>query len=151
MSDLLAAAGVSPAFEPAAIDGHPWTVDWRDQAPVTPDFQGYGGELGYLNLEGPTLWNPHLGLVVAQPYIPGYGGGGAPLDAEGELRAGSTIAWPTHGQTDYSNDIGELVWLENEGDVYLGAQLSISPDPRMVFAPPPSYSEQTTPIPAVGI
>lgn len=147
---------MEPTFPRAQIAGAPWSPDWRDVDAVTPDYQGYGGENAYLNLEGPTQWDPYLGLVVAHPYIAGYGdvpggSGGAPFDSDHELRAGTYTAWPTHGQTDIDSGIVPWLELEQEGDIYLGAQLWTEPDPRMVFVPPPSYGEQTTPIPAVGL
>lgn len=148
---------VRPLFPRAQIAGAPWSLDWRDSAAITPEYQGYGGQAGYLNLESATDWTPYAGLIVADGYIGGYGdvpggSGAAPFDADDELRAGSTIAWPTHCQDDgeAASSSMPLLYLEHESDIYQGAQLWAEPDPRMVFLAPPSYGEQTTPIPAVG-
>lgn len=149
---------LEPTFPRAEIAGAPWSPDWRDVAPVTPEYQGFGGEGAYLTLESPTDWSPYVGLVVADGRIQGYGdvrggSGGVPFDAAHELRAGSTIAWPTHGQDDGGAGVATVpdLYLEHESDIYLGAQMWTEPDPRMVFLAPPSYGEQTTPIPAVGL
>lgn len=151
MSGLLAAAVEAPAFEPAVVTGAPWNPDWRDQAPLTPDYQGFGGVVAYLNLDGPTEWNPYFGLAVADPVILGYGGSEL-LQAEpmGELRAGSTIGWPTSGQEGPNSEV-PILDLANEAGVDVGLQLWGEPGPRMIFAPPPSYGAQTVPIPAVGV
>jgi hypothetical protein len=132
------------------ILGAPWNADWRDRQPVTPDYQGYGGTVAFLNLESPTGWNPHTGLVVANGYIGGYDPVQLQLETQGELRAGSTIGWPTSGQAGPNPDVSFLV-LAHESGIDVGGQLSQSMGPRMVFASPPSYGSQTTPLAAVGL
>lgn len=150
------ATGVSPAVSDVAstapILGHPWTVDWRDSSPVTPDYQGAGDQAAYLNLASATDWSPYTGLVSSNPIIMGYGGGElVQIEPQHELRAGQTIPFPTSGQMGENSEVPFLTLLEEEGfDV--GLQLWQPPaGQRMIFQQPPPYGAQTYPIPAVGI
>jgi hypothetical protein len=142
----------SPVFPHAVITGSEWSPDWRDQAPVVPLYLGFGDTEATLNPSPPTGWNPHTGLVESDPEIYGYGGD-ILLQVYGigdELRAGSTIAWPTSGQLGPNSEV-PLLDLVEEAGVDVGLQLWSEPSPAMVFVPPPSYSEQSTMIPAVGV
>lgn len=134
------------------IDGHPWTVDWRGLTVVRPDYLSVGDRDAALSIAPPTDWNPYVGQTVSDQVIFGYGDPGQvqALTIGNRLEAGSYQAWPTNGQMGLNSQV-PLLDLAEEAGVDIGLQAWTGPGPRMVFLPPPSYSEQTTPIPAVGV
>lgn len=134
------------------INGHPWTVDWRGITPVDPLYLGIGSADVALTSNPPTGWNPYVGATLAHQIIPGYGDPNQlqALTIGQHLEAGSYQAWPTSGQMGLNSEV-PLLNLAEESGIDVGLQAWTGPGPRMVFLPPPSYSEQTTPIAAVGL
>lgn len=133
------------------IRGSAWNADWRGETFVGADYQGFGGADQFVTISQPTDWNSYEGLVVSQPLIPGYEDAGM-LQEQGmpnHLRAGSTIAWPTHGQQGEGFD-PILIELPHEQGMDVGWQEWMGSSQRMLFEEPPNYSEQTMPISATG-
>ena len=134
------------------ITGAPWNADFRGETFVADTYQGFGSTVQYGLNSGrqPTGWDPHTGLVDSVALIPGYGGSLQDLGMPVDLRAGSTIMFPTSGQMEPGFD-PTLIELTNEPGVDVGWQLyGGEVTRRMLFQEPPGYGEQTDPIPAAG-
>lgn len=131
------------------IQGSGWQQDWRGETFVGATYQGYGGpEAEMTNISQPTSWSPYTGLVVSQPMIEGYAG---PLQTTtlAELRAGSTIAFPTSGQMDPGFD-PTLIEIPFDQGADVGWQQWWTNGRRMLFEQPLDYSQQTDAISAAG-
>lgn len=131
------------------VTGAPWNPDWRGEFFVGADYQGFGGRDADPTITQPTDWNSYTGLVVSEPTIEGYGGPLQYLGMDVELRAGSTIGWPTHGQTEPGFD-PILLELTNQPGFDVGWQQWWQDSRRMLFVEPPDFSAQTQAIPAAG-
>lgn len=133
------------------IVGAPWNLDWRDEnlnSAYAQRWIAHGDEVGLVNVENPTGWSPYFGLVASHGTIVGYYDG-MQRETMGSAYMGSTLPWPLSGQQGPIPDVALLELAEDPG-VDMGAHLPQAIYPRMVFAAPPSYSEQTDPIPAIG-
>lgn len=141
-----------PRFPDANVQGAPWNLDWRDRSPVVPGFIGFGDQTGALSVGNPTDWNPYTGPISTHPLIFGYSdpAGVQTYGIGDRLEAGSYIPWPLSGTEGVNNQV-PLLELAEESGLDLGQQLWTGPGPRMVFLPPPSYSDQTTPLATIGI
>lgn len=127
-----------------------WQPDWRGEAVAVDDYQGYGGpEAAFVSLGSATGWDAHTGRIDSNPYIHGYTGSRLQETTLAELRAGSTIFWPTSGQSEPGFD-PVLLELPFEPGFDVGWQQWLQQGRRMLFEPPPDYSQQTEAIPAIG-
>lgn len=134
------------------IVGAPWNADWRGSFVVPGNAQGYGGVEAFPTAPSTsTGWSSFTGVVRSFATIFGYGD---PHQLQtvsmGELRAGTSLPWPASGMAGPDPGV-PLLELLAEAGFDVGGQLSQQITPRMVFADPPSYGEQTSPIPAVGL
>jgi len=132
------------------ITGSTWNADWRGQDFSPNQYQGFGGRDGTLMGGQPTTWSSYTGLVESDPEIHGYGGGQwLQEQSMHDLRAGSTIEFPTHGQAGEGFDAAMFeIPFDSGNDV--GWQQWNDATRRMLFLEPPTYSEQTDPISAAG-
>lgn len=133
------------------IVGAPWNLDWRNENRNSAGYDrdiAFGGNVAFTNLSSSSNWRAHAGLVAGDPVIHGYYDG-IQLETMGEAYMGSTIPWPLHGQQGIMPDVA-LIEIAEEAGFDVGGHLAQAIYPRMVFASPPSYSEQTDPIPAIG-
>lgn len=133
------------------IVGAPWNLDWRNEnlnSAGYADHVAFGGEVAFTNLSNATAWSPYLGLQASDGVIVGYEDGIQRMTM-GEARMGSVLPWPLHGQLGIQ-PLVDTFEIAAEAGFDVGAQLASSVFPRMVFAAPPSYSEQTDPISAIG-
>lgn len=148
------------------IRGAPWNADFRGEFYVGPAYQGFGSTVqeGAVSVTQPTDWDsyqvagafPHTGwpdtargLQVTEPSIRGYGG---PLQDVGmpvDLRAGQDLEFPTSGQQQ-PGGIPYLLEMPNAQGMDVGWQEWFTVNQRQLFQQPPSYGEQTTPMPAAG-
>jgi hypothetical protein len=133
------------------IVGAPWTVDWRNEnenSRYADRHIAYGDGAALLNLESASDWREYQGVVASHPVIYGYYDD-LQRTVMHDAGFGSTLPWPLHGQQGIIKDI-DLIEIAEEAGFDVGGHLASEPSPRMVFANPPSYSEQTDPIPAIG-
>jgi len=133
------------------IVGAPWTIDWREEnedSRYADNHVAAGDGAAFLNLSAASDWKVHAGLVAGDPVVHGYYDG-IQLETMHDANMGSDLPWPLHGQQGMIKDV-ELLELAEEAGFDVGGHLASEPSPRMVFANPPSYSEQTDPIPAIG-
>lgn len=133
------------------IVGAPWNLDWRNEnldSAYAANHVAFGGDVDFVNLENPTQWSPYFGVVAAHGVIEGYFDG-LQRETMGEAYMGSLLPWPLNGQQGPIPDVA-LLELAEEAGFDVGGHLAAEPSPRMVFTSPPSYSEQTAPIPAIG-
>ncbi len=133
------------------IVGAPWNLDWRDEnlnSRYADRHIAYGDDVAFVNLSSASDWLVHAGLRSGDPVVHGYFDG-IQLETMGEAGMGSVVPWPLNGQQGPIKDVA-LLELAEEAGFDVGGQLAAEPSPRMVFANPPSYSEQTDPIPALG-
>lgn len=143
-------AGAEEVGDRQRVAGAPWQRDWRGETFVPSSYQGYGGpEAAFVSLSQPTDWSPYTGLVASQPWVHGYAGTGLQETTLAELRAGSTIVWPTSGQTDPGFD-PVLLEIPFDQGTDVGWQQWWTQGRRMLFQEPPDVSAQTAPIPAAG-
>jgi hypothetical protein len=128
--------------------GAPWNADWRGEQWTPNQYQGYGGLMEYPAIGQPTDWSTYSGRVDVRPEIYGYAGPLQNMNMS-ELRAGSTIGFPLHGQTEPGFD-PVLLELPHDSSADYGWQLWEHQGQRMLFQEPPTYGEQTAPMPAAG-
>ena len=144
-------SGYDPNVNPGGIVGSEWQLDWRDHN-LNNEFARnhlvFGQDVAYLNLSSASDWRPHAGLVAGDPVIHGYYDG-VQLEVQNEGGMGVDHWWPTHGRQREVVNV-DLIEIGEEAGFDVGGHLSEAMYPRMVFANPPTYSEQTDPIPAIG-
>lgn len=133
------------------IVGAPWTVDWRNEnfdSAYAANHVAFGDVSAFMNLENPTNWSPYSGLTPSQGVIVGYYDG-LQRETMNDSYMGSNLPWPLSGQEGPQGQV-DLFEIAEEAGFDVGGKLSQAIYPRTVFASPPSYSEQTDPIPAIG-
>lgn len=133
------------------IVGAPWNLDWRNEnadSAYAANHVAFGDTVAFTNLENPTAWSPYFGVVAAHGVIEGYYDG-LQRESMNDSYMGSVLPWPLHGQEEPGLNT-ELFEIEEEAGFDVGYHLAQSMYPRTVFSAPPSYSEQTDPIPAIG-
>lgn len=133
------------------IVGAPWNLDWRNEntnSAYAANHVAFGGDVGFVSLENPTSWSPYFGVVAAHGVIVGYFDE-LQRETMGEAYMGSNLPWPLSGQAGPLANVA-LLELAEEAGFDVGGHLPAEPSPRMVFANPPSYSDQTDPIAAIG-
>lgn len=133
------------------IVGAPWTIDWRNDnldSAYAANHVAFGEDGAFVTLENPTAWSPYFGLQVSQGVVKGYYDG-LQRETMAEAYMGSLLPWPLSGQAGPLANM-ELLEIAEEAGFDVGGHLPAEPSPRMVFSNPPSFSEQTDPIPAIG-
>lgn len=129
--------------------GAGWQPDWRGNTFVPDTYQGYGQGAGMQGGSSATSWDPHTGVVQTNPLIHGYEGTQLQEQTMASLRAGSTIGFPLHGQTEPGFD-PILLEIPFDQGTDVGWQQFLTQGRRMLFQEPLDYSQQTEAIPAAG-
>lgn len=108
-------------------------------------------------MEEGTDWSPY-GTREKEPYFGGYDGLSGRLMAvpQADTYDASPNPWPNNGQFDRPNSIGLAAWAIPRLRPHTSGHKGFSEptrrgDPTALFNAPPVFSEQTTPIPAVGL
>ena len=150
LEEPYARPGVSdPDVLQPSPSGAGWQPDWRGNTFVPDTYQGFGRGAGMQGQSSATGWDPHTGVVQTNPLIHGYEGTRLQEQTMAELRAGSMIGFPLHGQTEPGFD-PVLIEIPFDQGTDVGWQQFLQQGRRMLFQEPLDYSQQTSAIPAAG-
>lgn len=102
-----------------------------------------------------SQWSP-WGLFQPHPYYGGHdplsqAGDGIMSVPQADMYDVSPNPWPNNGQFDHPNFYPGILRLPRESSAHRGFAQPTHPGPVMLFHPPPIFSVQTTPVPAVGV
>lgn len=185
---MAAIPGVNTAYEWESpelasrdlVHGAPWSVDWRDIYPVSPDQIRNHEVPTFLGVfdgtEGVTDWNPWEGVTGPHPSTVirrGYGTPGVQEFAQdAPLAIDQFDRHPDHAQIQLSgvssiaalvpylelpdagigtNDLGANGVYPYHFDYGLQIDTASAIGPRQVFREPPSYGDQSAAIYAAGL